>query len=468
MNIVEAIRDPNLFYPFFGNDLGTWRPWLIALRVLYGLPIRTKFSKQLIRQCTGREPMRLPKGGFDTALFLTGRRSGKSRIAAAVGAYSAVLSDYHTKLAAGEKGVVPVICPTQTQGRIVRHYIRAAIESPILKGELVEDRKDGFEFRNGARVEVLSNDYRHARGFTLLAVIVDEVCFFGLSEESKVRSDTELVRALLPGLATTGGKMICIGSPYARRGWAWETYRKNFANNRGSILVWNAPSKTMNSTLPQKVIDRALRDDMAAAKSEYLGEFRDDVSLFLPREVIESLVIKDRIENLPKPKNQYFAFADVSGGRHDASALSIAHREGRKVIIDAAKLWRAPHNPVSVIAEMSEELRNFNVRRVAGDAYAAEFVNTAFGGCGIQYEKFDKNKSTLYSELLPIISAREIELLDNPTLVNQLASLERRTRSGGKDIIDHPPNCHDDLANAVAGAVVVASGKRVWIGTLAI
>ena len=49
-------------------------------------------------------------------------------------------------------------------------------------------------------------------------------------------------------------------------------------------------------------------------------------------------------------------------------------------------------------------------------------------------------------------SAR-VELLDHPKLVTQLCALERRTARGGKDSIDHAPNAHDDLANAVAGVV---------------
>jgi hypothetical protein len=36
-------------------------------------------------------------------------------------------------------------------------------------------------------------------------------------------------------------------------------------------------------------------------------------------------------------------------------------------------------------------------------------------------------------------------------------SLERRTSRGGKDSIDHPPGGHDDLANAAAGALVIAA-----------
>jgi hypothetical protein len=49
-------------------------------------------------------------------------------------------------------------------------------------------------------------------------------------------------------------------------------------------------------------------------------------------------------------------------------------------------------------------------------------------------------------------------LLDNAKLIAQLCSLERRTARGGKDSIDHPPGgAHDDVANAVAGALVLAT-----------
>ena len=43
-----------------------------------------------------------------------------------------------------------------------------------------------------------------------------------------------------------------------------------------------------------------------------------------------------------------------------------------------------------------------------------------------------------------------IELLDDPRLIAQLCSLERRTARGGRDSIDHPPGQHDDLANVAA------------------
>jgi len=38
--------------------------------------------------------------------------------------------------------------------------------------------------------------------------------------------------------------------------------------------------------------------------------------------------------------------------------------------------------------------------------------------------------------------------------------LERRTARGGRESIDHPPGAHDDLSNAAAGALVIASQKK--------
>ncbi len=463
MNIIEAIKDENLFRPFFGENLTSWKPWLIALRVLYGLPVTSKFGRNLIRECTGRDPRKLPPEGFDTALFLTGRRSGKSRISAVIGAYAGVLSGAHSKLAAGETGLVPVITPTIRQGSNVKGYLRALFDAPMLHAQLVSDRKDAFECKNNVRVEVLPADHKHTRGYTLLTVVVDEVCFFGLDDESKIRSDTELIRALQPALATTNGKLIAISSPYAKRGWAYTTFEKNFGNDSSHTLVWRAPSRTMNPTLRQSVIDRAMKEDLAAAKSEYYAEWREDVGLFVPREVVEALVVKNRLENLPRD-HRYCAFADISGGRIDGSALAIAHKEGRKVVLDFCKLWKAPHNPHQVIASMAEELRRFRIYKVVGDAYGADYCSSSFASNSVHYTKADRNKSALYAELLALLCAGEIELLDNPTLVGQLASLERRTRSGGKDIIDHPRGAKDDLANAVAGVAVVTAARRILCG----
>ncbi len=82
-----------------------------------------------------------------------------------------------------------------------------------------------------------------------------------------------------------------------------------------------------------------------------------------------------------------------------------------------------------------------------------------FAAHGIDYITADKPKSDIYLALVPLLNSRRVELLDHPKLATQLCSLERRTARGGRDSIDHAPNLHDDVANAVAGAIVAAAQR---------
>ncbi len=480
MNILQAIKDRNLFRPFLGEDLDSWMPWLTALRALYGLPIRSRKGKDLIRQCTGRDPGELPESGFNAALFLVGRRSGKSRIAAVIGTYEALFAGHEERLAKGETGLIPVVSPTRYQSGIVWKYISALFETPLLQKEVVDkrDRERVMVLRNGLEIRILTGDWRTVRGPSVVCAILDELCFFGVTEESKVRSDTELVRALKPSLLTTKGKLIGISSKYARKGWAFQQWRRYHGSNtefptyspKWRSLVWDTDSKTMNPTLSRKEIDHALEEDPAAAKSEYLGEWRDDVAEFVPRSLIEGLAAPGRKELMPRSGKLYSAFVDLSGGRADDAALAIGHRQeavnGKeaKTVIDFVITWGAPFNPHAIIGEMVQELKRFRINRVTGDNYSAEFTKSGFEGHGIHYEKSDKPKSELYRELLPILCSGGMELLENEKLISQLAGLERRTRSGGKDIIDHPNGGKDDLANTVAGLATVATKPKIRVG----
>lgn len=465
MNPLQAIEDPNLFRGFLGDDLTSWKPWLAMLRAVYGLPILNAADRDIVERCTNRDPADLPRDGFDTACLLIGRRSGKSRIAAIIGAYESCLAGHERKLSKGEKGIVVICAPTKAQGRIVMGYLRALFDVPMLRNEVVAETQSSFDLRSGIRIEILAGDFRIVRGFTLVAAIVDEAAFFGTDADAKVKSDTELIRALKPALATTGGRLIAISSPYARRGWCWTSYQKHFGNDASkNTLVVNAPSRVLNPTLKQSIVDEAMAEDLQAAKSEYLGEFRDDIAAFIPRSIVEAAVVQGRKELLPRPGIEYFAFADISGGRHDDAALAIAHRDGREIVIDCLKRYRPPFSPHAVCGQMAEVVKDYGCRRVIGDSFAAEFTVLAFAGARVPYVRSDKNKSELYLEFLPRLCSGELELPDDPAMVEQFANLERRTRSGGRDVVDHPPGGHDDLANVIAGVAAIACKRRAHRG----
>jgi hypothetical protein len=128
-------------------------------------------------------------------------------------------------------------------------------------------------------------------------------------------------------------------------------------------------------------------------------------------------------------------------------------------VLDALRERRPPFSPDDVVQENTSLLKSYGVRRVHGDRYAGEWPREAFRKLGITYEVSEKPKSALYGELLPLLNSGRVELLDSQRLLSQLCSLERRTARCGRDSIDHPPGRHDDVANAAAGALVLATGK---------
>jgi hypothetical protein len=100
------------------------------------------------------------------------------------------------------------------------------------------------------------------------------------------------------------------------------------------------------------------------------------------------------------------------------------------------------------------------VTSLTGDRWGGEFVRERFESAGLKYEISERVKSDIYKELLPLLNSGRAELLDIARLTTQLCNLERRTARGGKDSIDHAPGAHDDGANAVAGAIVLASASK--------
>ena len=110
---------------------------------------------------------------------------------------------------------------------------------------------------------------------------------------------------------------------------------------------------------------------------------------------------------------------------------------------------------------MAETMKSYGLREVQGDQYAGEWVPAAFHRHGITYKPAEFSRSEIYLECLPLFSQGRIELLDLPVLRTQLLLLERRTRAGGRDSVDHPRGAHDDHANAACGALRLAAPAKM-------
>jgi hypothetical protein len=255
--------------------------------------------------------------------------------------------------------------------------------------------------------------------------------------------------------------LIGISSPYRKGGLLYSKYRDHFGRD-GDVLVVRATSKQLNPTLDQAIIDQALQDDPSAAKSEWLGEFRDDIDSYLNLETIEGCVDIDVTVRPPRKdlKIAQFAFIDPSGGMRDSFTCAIAHAErDGTIVLDCLSEIRAPFNPTQATEQISATLAEYGITTAVSDKYGAAWVPDAFARCGVTIRHSDRDRSQIYLDALPLFTAGRARLLDNRRLVSQFAGLERRTSPIGKDRIDHGPGGHDDLCNSAAGAMVLAASR---------
>jgi hypothetical protein len=391
-----------------------------------------------------------------------GRRGGKDVKSAALAVYLATIGveayGWRQRLVRGERGVVQLLAVDRDQAGVAFRYIAGFFEKPIFRKLVKRQTTDTIELTNGFAVEVATADQRRVRGRTVVAAILDECAFW--RSENTASPDTDVYRAIKPATATMPGAMIIgISSPYARRGLLWNKYQRHYGVD-GNVLVVQAPTWVMNPTVPRDgdIIGDAYETDPEAASAEYGAQFRSDLEALVSLEAVRACISAGVRERAPLRTHRYVAFADPSGGSADSMTLGIAHKEGETAILDCVREIRPPFSPEAAVAEFASVLKAYRVSSVRGDRYAGEWVREHFRKQGIFYEHSEKAKSALYLDLLPLLNSRAVDLLDDDRLVRQLVSLERRTgRSTGRDIIDHPPSMHDDVANAVAGALVLAA-----------
>jgi len=368
----------------------------------------------------------------------------------------ACFRNYRPYLNKGERAVIMVIAADREQAKIIIRYVKGLLAIPALAKLIEGETADSVDLVGQVTIEVVAAHFKSVRGRTIAGALVDEIAF--LPQETSATPDTEILAALRPSMATIPGAMLlCSSSPYARRGVLWDAYKRYFGSADANVLVWKAATLTMNPSVPQRVIDEAMERDPASAAAEYLAEFRTDVDSFVSREVVEACIDDGVFERAPISALRYYGFVDPSGGSADSFTAAVAHMEKDQIVLDAVRERKPPFSPETVAKEFAEFFLTYRCTTVRGDRYAGEWPREQFKKHGVVYVPADKVKSELYLEMLPRLNSRRASLLDNKRLVEQLVGLERRTSRAGKDSVDHAPGGRDDLANAVAGAIVYAT-----------
>jgi len=461
IGVVDAMDSKLLFGPYFAGH--SWNLWRSVLKATFGEPM-SDAEIAAFRSVAERNP---PQQRVSEAVFIVGRGGGKDSVASLVASCIAMNFDPRGKLRPGEKAVVMCIAVDRTQAGIVFGYIRAYFEQiPALAALVRSIDSESVELRSGVVIEVHANSYRSVRGRSIICAIFDEVAFW--RSEDTATPDIEVAGAVAPGLARMPNSMlILISTAHKRSGLLYQRWKEYYGRKDDDVLVVRGSTLQFNSTFDAKIIAKQLESDPQLYNAEYNSQWRDDISTFISRELLEAAVDRGVVVRPPATGQRYRAFADPSGGAHDSYTAAISHRaKDGAVVLDMIYERKPPFNPSETTEEIAALLKTYGLSQITGDRYAAQWVVEAFHKVGIKYLQSERDRSQIYLDTLPLFTAGRARLIDSPRLVSQFSALERRTFSTGRDRVDHGRTGHDDLCNAAAGALVLASRRAGYDSSL--
>ncbi|MDP6686984.1 MAG: hypothetical protein QF680_03295, partial [Acidobacteriota bacterium] len=324
----------------FGD--ASWSRWRTVLRATFAETM-SKADLEVFEELTGRTSA--PTEPARELWAICGRRAGKSMVAALIAVFCSTCREY--QFAHGERGTFMLVAADRRQARVMHRYITGLLNShPVLESLIVSQTKTAIELNNGIDIEIMTASYRTIRGYSCIGAVLDELAFWPVDDAAE--PDREIIAALRPAMATVPeAVLVCVSSPYARRGELWRAHRAHYGQDDDDILVVQGTTQQLNPTISEAVIARAYQDDPINARAEYGAEFRSDAEGFVTSEAIQGCVVPDRLELRPIKGERYVAFIDFAGGSGaDSATLAIAHEEKRNdqrvLILDAIREVKPP------------------------------------------------------------------------------------------------------------------------------
>jgi len=236
----------------------SWRLAIVPVLFFDELLLTTPEDVELHRQCTGRAMTPPPGETISEAWLICGRRAGKSFVLALVAVFLACFRDYRPYRQPGESATIIVIASDKKQARTIFRYARAMLTRiPMLAKMIERQTAESFELKNEVSIEIGTASLRSVRGYTIAAVLGDEVAFWQTDDAAE--PDYEILDALRPGMATIPGALLLLASsPYAKRGALHDAFKRYFGKY-GPTLAWKAPTRAMNPNVKQSLVDAAIR-----------------------------------------------------------------------------------------------------------------------------------------------------------------------------------------------------------------
>ena len=296
-----------------------------------------------------------------------------------------------------------------------------------------------------------------ARAFSLPVAVLNESAFYRF--EGAANADVEILTSVRRGMLNfPRRKLLIVSTPYSKQGILYDHFRRFYGRDDSlDVLVWRAATSYMNPSITEARLEEERRTmDPQHFAREYLAEFLDDVSAWLPSELIESAVDLGITERPPLIGVKYTMGIDASGAGACAFAVSIGHPEdqgdGNIVVVqDVLRTFTKPPsgrlNLRSVVREILMLAANYNhIPHAFSDRYAGQWPVQTFeeeaAALNMHFTLIDPTilrgqdvvrlaKSDAFRETAPLFRTNRIRLVDSPSQVRELRNLEARPTENG-------------------------------------
>jgi hypothetical protein len=153
---------------------------------------------------------RLLRSPSTSSLLLCCRQAGKSTVTAALALRVALLE---------APALVLLLSSTQRQsGELFRDKVMRLYDALRRPVPTVQQTATTMALANGSRIVSLPGDEKNVRGYSGVALLI-------VNEAARV--DDALYFAVRPMLAVSRGRLVCLSTPFGKRGWFFEAWRSN-------------------------------------------------------------------------------------------------------------------------------------------------------------------------------------------------------------------------------------------------
>lgn len=339
-----------------------------------------------------------------------------------------------------------VVSPTTAQAtKIYNELLKAIVKTPVYRSHNAS--RLTITFHNSSTINFHSAEQReNLRGYTVTGILcIDEAAYI---------SD-DVISDILPWVDANKAPIVFASTPLARQGLFYKFYIEGLdeSNNRCHSYDWSRYDTSALLTDERKEFYRR-----TLSKQKYitdiLGEFLDGESTVFGE-------FGDVLSNTFNPMNHsYYVGIDWgSGVGQDETAICIFNSERQMVdlihfndkdetatinyVIDICRKYK----PLKVTVETNSIGRVFF--GLLDKALKKEHLPIQLRG----FSTTNDSKERIINQLQVGIQNRDLSLLDDAALQNELSLYEMRISSNGKRIYNAKSGYHDDLIIATAIAL---------------